>query len=208
MEFFDKLGKKASEAYKYTADKTGKLAKETKLKLKMGELKGEVNDLYQEIGKKVYEKHVREENIEIKGELEELCTKIDVVSDEIESLLKQCIELRDKKQCPNCHTEIEKDDKYCRECGIKQEELKSSEVKENSEELIQSQDFKEIENVNNRQSNTGNNESNIEKTTEVEIDSKLNGNESEKEVVENFMESEQEDSNFEVHDEENEFLEE
>ena len=27
MEFFDKLGKKASEAYKITADKTGKLAK-------------------------------------------------------------------------------------------------------------------------------------------------------------------------------------
>ena len=30
MEFFDKLGKKASEAYKITADKTGKIAKETK----------------------------------------------------------------------------------------------------------------------------------------------------------------------------------
>ena len=27
MEFFDKLGKKASEAYKVTADKTGKIAK-------------------------------------------------------------------------------------------------------------------------------------------------------------------------------------
>ena len=26
MEFFDKLGKKASEAYKMTADKTGKMA--------------------------------------------------------------------------------------------------------------------------------------------------------------------------------------
>ena len=31
MEFFDKLGKKASEAYKMTADKTGKIAKETKM---------------------------------------------------------------------------------------------------------------------------------------------------------------------------------
>ena len=30
MEFFDKLGKKATEAYKITADKTGKIAKETK----------------------------------------------------------------------------------------------------------------------------------------------------------------------------------
>ena len=91
---------------------------------------------------------------------------------------------------------------------IQLSELKSSEVKENSEELIQSQDFKEAENFNNRQSNTGNNESNIEKTTEVEIDSKLNGSESEQEVVENFMESEQEDSDFEAQDEENEFLEE
>ena len=59
MEFFDKIGKKASEAYKITADKTGKIAKETKLKLKMGDLKGQINDLYEEIGKKVYEKHVR-----------------------------------------------------------------------------------------------------------------------------------------------------
>ena len=37
MEFFDKLGKKASEAYKVTADKTSKIAKETKLKFKIGE---------------------------------------------------------------------------------------------------------------------------------------------------------------------------
>ena len=70
MEFFDKLGKKASEAYKMTADKTGKIAKETKLKLKMNELKSEVSDIYEEIGRKVYEKHVREEDISIKKDLE------------------------------------------------------------------------------------------------------------------------------------------
>ena len=39
MEFFDKLGKKASEAYKVTADKTGKIAKEAKLKMKNGRFK-------------------------------------------------------------------------------------------------------------------------------------------------------------------------
>ena len=37
MEIFDKIGKKASEAYKMTADKTGKIAKETKLKLRMND---------------------------------------------------------------------------------------------------------------------------------------------------------------------------
>ena len=52
MDFFDKLGKKATEAYKVTADKTGKIAKETKLKFKMGELKTKIEDIYEEIGKK------------------------------------------------------------------------------------------------------------------------------------------------------------
>ena len=68
MEFFNKLGKKASEAYDVTAKKTGELAKEAKLRLKMNENKSDINDLYKEIGKKVYEKHVREENIDIKTE--------------------------------------------------------------------------------------------------------------------------------------------
>ena len=76
MDFFNKLGKKASEAYKVTADKTGKLAKEAKLRMKMGELKSEINDIYEEIGKAVYENHVREEKNDITKELEEKCTKI------------------------------------------------------------------------------------------------------------------------------------
>ncbi len=46
MEFLDKLGKKASEAYKVTADKTGKLAKEAKLRMKISELKSQINDIY------------------------------------------------------------------------------------------------------------------------------------------------------------------
>ena len=64
MEFLDMLGKKASEAYKITADKTGKIAKETKMKLRIGELKNQVNGLYQKIGKEVYEKHVLKEKYE------------------------------------------------------------------------------------------------------------------------------------------------
>ena len=80
MEFFDKLGKKATEAYKMTADKTGKIAKEAKLKLKIGELKSQINEIYKEIGEKVYEKHIREEEIDIQKYLEEQCTKIDVLS--------------------------------------------------------------------------------------------------------------------------------
>ena len=92
MGFFDNLGKKASAAYDATAEKTGKLAKEAKFRMKINENKSDINELYQEIGKKVYEKHVREENIDIKTELEDECTKIDVLSAEIETCLKSILE--------------------------------------------------------------------------------------------------------------------
>jgi len=130
MEFFDKLGKKASETYKVTAEKTSKIAKEAKLKMKMNENKSNIDDIYKEIGKKVYEKHVRQENINIKEDLEEECTKIDVLSAEIESIQKECMALKDKKQCENCHAEIEKNAVYCPKCGAKQEEIVEEEALE------------------------------------------------------------------------------
>ena len=156
MEFFDKLGKKASEAYKMTADKTGKIAKETKMKFKIGELRSQINDIYEEIGKKVYEKHVKKEEISMKNDLEEECTKIDVLSDEIESLLKQCLELKDKKQCPKCFKEIEKDAKFCPSCGAKQEET----------------EVKEVEILEDVEKNNTNNNAENEESTETSPDSK------------------------------------
>ena len=189
MEFFDKLGKKASEAYKVTADKTGKIAKETKLKLKMNELKCEINDIYEEIGRKVYEKHIREENISIKKDLESECTKIDVLSDEIEELLQQCLELKDKKQCPNCYKEIDKNDNFCSNCGEKQtqeppaeteilEDLENIEVEEDNEQEKQivieelQNDIKQKDDQE-KEIDTNNNDNNkemtnLEKTISVE----------------------------------------
>ena len=120
MGFFDNLSKKASAAYDATAEKTGKLAKEAKLRMKINENKSDINDLYKEIGRKVYEKHVREENIDIKSELEEECTKIDVLSAEIETCLKSILELKDKKQCEKCHAEIDAKNAFCPKCGAKQ----------------------------------------------------------------------------------------
>ena len=184
MEFFDKLGKKASEAYKITADKTGKIAKETKLKFKIGELRTQINDIYEEIGKKVYEKHVREEEISIKKDLEEQCTKIDVLSDEIEQLLKECLELKDKKQCPKCYKELEKSAKFCPNCGAKQDEEalnNSKEVEilddvevdkvENDEQIDNPINIEEVEKY--EESNETEEENNLEKTVQIESNVKI-----------------------------------
>ena len=153
MGFFDNLGKKASAAYDATAEKTSKLAKEAKLRMKINENKSDIKDLYEEIGKKVYEKHVREENIDIEKELEEECTKIDVLSNEIDSNLKQCLELKDKKQCQQCYKEIDKNVKFCPECGAKQED----------EVIVNEEENQEQENE----------KTNLEKTVEVESNTNL-----------------------------------
>ncbi len=180
MEFFDKLGKKASEAYKMTADKTGKIAKETKMKFKIGELRSQINDIYEEIGKKVYESHVKKEEISIQNNLEEECTKIDVLSDEIESLLKQCLELKDKKQCPKCFKEIEKDAKFCPSCGAKQEEIEVKEV-----EILEDIETTEVEdddlidnqiNIEDVEKNNENNKVDNDESTETSPDSKDESN--------------------------------
>lgn len=193
MEFFDKLGKKASEAYKITANKTGRMAKETRLKIKMNELKSEVSDLYEEIGKKVYEKHITEEEISINRDLEAECTKIDVLSDEIERILQECLNLKDKKQCQNCYKQIEKQDNYCPNCGQKQNEIDSKDLEaleklqktnitennKNEKRIVEEElknNLSEDNNSNeenyldNSESDKDDNISNLEKTISIESD--------------------------------------
>lgn len=155
MEFFDKLGKTASKTYNAAAEKTSKLAKEAKLKLLMSEDKAKILDLYEEIGKKVYEKHIREQNIDIKSELIEECSQIDILADEIETARQDILNLKDKKQCENCYSEIEIECRYCPQCGAKQEpdttqeneEVTDSELEEFDNELEDEDEDEEDEEI-------------------------------------------------------------
>ena len=115
MGFFSYLSKKTSET-------TGKIARETKLKMKINENKGKIEDIYEEIGKKVYEKHIREENIDIKADLAEECSKLDALSKEIEDARLEILKLNQKKLCSKCSAEIEAGAVFCPKCGEKQTE--------------------------------------------------------------------------------------
>lgn len=129
MGFFSDLGRKTSET-------TGKIARETKLKMKINENKGKITDIYEEIGKKVYEKHVSEENIDIKADLEEECKNLDELSKEIEEARIEILKLNQKKLCSKCSAEIENGALFCPKCGEKQEQepTKKEEALEKLEE--------------------------------------------------------------------------
>lgn len=122
MEFFDKLTKKASETYKGAAEKTSKLAKEAKLKMKINDNKSKIDDLYEEIGKRVYQKHIADEELNIAEELAEECKQIDELSEQIEGYHREIVELSNGKICANCKEEMSKEAKFCPKCGTEQPE--------------------------------------------------------------------------------------
>ena len=163
MDIFEKIGSVASETYKYTTEKTSKFAKETKTKLKINEYKSKIDDLYTDIGKKIYEQHIREEKTNIEEEITEICKQIDELTYKIEKAKDDVLNLKDKKQCPNCYSEINRDANYCPNCGAEQEKIeeKSDEetIKENLENIDVSEENKEekeevIENLQNEDSDT------------------------------------------------------
>lgn len=128
MGFFKDLGKKTSKT-------TNKIARETKLRIKINENKAKISEIYEEIGTKVYQKHIREEDIIIREELNEACSKIDKLSKEIEEARMEILKLNGKKLCAKCFAEIEKDMQFCPKCGKKQNEEKT--VFEKAEEKLE-----------------------------------------------------------------------
>lgn len=152
MEFFEKLGKKATDTFNSAGEKANKIASDTKLKLKINDCKSKINDIYQNIGKKVYQKYIVDGNLDIKEELTEELAKISELTDEIENYEQQRLELADMKQCNNCKNKIEKRYKFCPECGSEQPEESAQDVEVVDEEVIneeeKTEEFSEdIENV-------------------------------------------------------------
>lgn len=120
MEILEKIGDAASKTYKYTAEKTSKIAKETKMKIKINEYKREIEDIYQEIGETVYEKFIVNEEID-REELKVKCASIDCLTDKIVDCKNEILKLKEKRQCKNCYAEIEKSANYCPNCGFQQD---------------------------------------------------------------------------------------
>ena len=134
MDFFNKLGNIANKTYKSASQKTGEIAKEAKIKMKMNENKSKIKDLYEEIGKIVYQKHIHEEEVKIKEDLNTYCSQIDEISKEQEKLQEEILTLKNKRICENCYTEIELNVKYCPHCGFEQAEEKKEDIKEEKKE--------------------------------------------------------------------------
>lgn len=159
MDFFDKVGEVASQTYKNTAKQLEKFTKETKLKFKMNENKAKIEELYKEIGAATYRIHISRKNDNAQEEIDMACNDIDRISCEIEQENEELLKIRGKKECKNCHEEIERDSRYCPRCGVEQDEKNSENfenevivdegvVEESKEEAIKKDENKEKDSNN------------------------------------------------------------
>ncbi len=146
MDFFDKLGKKAQEAYEATKDKTKEISGELKIKSKINQNEDKMYQLFAHIGEIVCNAH--DKNVEVdKDEINPMCDEVKKLREENEKYRLEYLDLNNKKLCVKCGAELDKDDGFCQKCGAKQPQFSSNNfrVEPNAPE-----DAKEVENKNDK----------------------------------------------------------
>ena len=145
MEIFEKIGDAASKTYKFTAEKTTKIAKETKKKMEISDCKRDIKEIYIEIGETVYEKYITDQELNLE-ELLEKCERIKELSDKI-------VECKERRQCKNCYEEIDINANYCPNCGCEQEKIVEEEIDSTAEEVQETEKAEKQEKPEKKEEN-------------------------------------------------------
>lgn len=159
MDFFSKLGKKASKTYQVTKEKAVNLSEELKLKGKINDLKDKIEDVYKEIGMTVYNE-VKDGKDVSKEEITAKCETISKYKDEIEKLQSDILALKNVVKCTNCGVELDLGDPFCYKCGTKQPEVEKVEIKDETEDAVKNAAVVEIAETTVEVSNSENNDNN------------------------------------------------
>lgn len=129
MEFMKKInqiskvvGKTATETYNTVADKSGKAIEDAKLKLAIAEKEDEIEAIYKEMGKTVYDSYKAGEDV---GKAFTKDSKsIDKKLFEIEDMNKKILFNKSLRVCDKCKEVISLESTYCPTCGAKQKAIK------------------------------------------------------------------------------------
>ena len=119
MDFFDKIGKKVTETYNVASEKTGKLAKEAKLKIEISDNERLIKDTYVKIGERIYTEYLNKRDNDVALQFISEFKEVDGLKEDIKLANQTILELNDKIKCKKCNTEFESKFDYCPSCGEK-----------------------------------------------------------------------------------------
>lgn len=141
-EIFDKVKGGASKVFdeatkiaKQVADKTGVVVTQTKISFAIGETKSKMDEIYAEIGKKVYKKHT--EGTDLCECMTDEFEKLDELQSELEDLNEKLAEVKETVKCKSCGENNPKTASYCVKCG---ESLKKDENAAEDGEVVEDSD--------------------------------------------------------------------
>ena len=145
MEFFDKLGKKASETYQEVKVRTTNFSEEMKLKSKINDLKGTRSACYTEMGKHVYNDIKDNKDVD-RAVITEKCDEITKLTEEIEKLEAELASYSKTRKCAACGAKMDTEYKFCPKCGQEQPQVAKEEpAPEVKEEDTEVQEAKEAD---------------------------------------------------------------
>lgn len=126
-EISKKVGDTASSTYNTVADKSGKLIEKTKLRVAISDKETDIDEIYEEMGKAVY--NVYKAGEDVGKEFTKECKKIDKLNEEINEMNKKILYNEGLRKCESCGETISLDSKFCTNCGEKQKAVKIKEEK-------------------------------------------------------------------------------
>lgn len=115
MDFLNKLTSKISSGASVVANKTKDIAGTTKINFQISEDERQIENLFNQLGKKYYEENGKAVAPQYKGiidQITELYEKIDVAKAAIQRLKGITV-------CESCGAELAEGTKYCPKCGAK-----------------------------------------------------------------------------------------
>ena len=126
-EISKKVGDTATNTYNTVADKSGKLIEETKLRIAISDKETDIDEIYEEMGKAVYNAYKSGEDVG--KEFTKQSKKIDKLNEEINEMNKKILYNKNLRKCESCGETISLESKFCTNCGEKQQAVKIKEEK-------------------------------------------------------------------------------
>ena len=148
MEFMKKVneiskivGKTASDTYNTVADKSGRAIEDAKLKMAIAEKEDEIESIYIEMGKTVYDTYKTGEDV---GKVfTKEGKKIDKILVDIAEKKKIILYNKGLRVCDNCNDTISIESTFCKNCGSKQKPVKLKKDKKDKENEKDKEESKE-----------------------------------------------------------------
>ena len=114
-DFFDELGQTLQRTAKEFGEKAENIYETQKLRNRIAGEEREIRNLKEELGDIIY--RIFEEGGVLSDEETELCQKISVHQNIIESVKAEMADKKGQKICPECKKHVDKEAAFCPHCG-------------------------------------------------------------------------------------------